>query len=69
MRKEWEAWQPGQWGDFSPAADGQLLRQLGQYATEELQSLSWAIPSSMRGVDAECEVAVTAQYAIQEGQS
>ncbi|WP_327074503.1 helicase-related protein [Kitasatospora purpeofusca] len=69
MRKEWEAWQPGQWGEFGPPVGGQLLRQLGQYATEELQSLSWAIPSSMRGVDAECEVAVTAHYAIEEGQS
>lgn len=70
MRKEWEAWKPGQWGDFGAAVStDQLLRPLGQYANERAQSMTWAIPSSMRGVDAECQIEVTAQYAIQEGQS
>jgi hypothetical protein len=69
MRKEWEAWQPGQWGDFGPTGSDQLLRPLGQYADEKAQSMTWAIPSSMRGVDAECQIEVTSQYAIQEGQS
>jgi hypothetical protein len=70
MRKEWEAWQPGHWGDFGPTVSSdQLLRPLGQYVDEQAQSLTWAIPSSMRGVDAECQIEVTSQYAIQEGQS
>ncbi|WP_230194659.1 helicase-related protein [Streptomyces coriariae] len=70
MRKEWEAWQPGQWGDFGPTVSSdQLLRPLGQYADKEAQSMTWAIPSSMRGVDAECQIEVTSQYAIEEGQS
>ncbi|MCX5056992.1 helicase-related protein [Streptomyces sp. NBC_00452] len=69
MRKEWEAWQPGHWGDFGPTGSDQLLRPLGQYADEKAQSMTWAIPSSMRGVDAECQIEVTSQYAIQEGQS
>ncbi|MFI9468370.1 helicase-related protein [Streptomyces sp. NPDC052492] len=70
MRKEWEAWQPGHWGDFGPmVSSDQLLRPLGQYADEQAQSMTWAIPSSMRGVDAECQIEVTSEYAIQEGQS
>ncbi|MFE9360192.1 helicase-related protein [Streptomyces olivaceoviridis] len=69
MRKEWEAWQPVHWGDFGPTGSDQLLRPLGQYADEKAQSMTWAIPSSMRGVDAECQIEVTSQYAIQEGQS
>ncbi|CAL9550030.1 hypothetical protein SUDANB60_04400 [Streptomyces sp. enrichment culture] len=69
MRKEWEAWQPGHWGDFGPTGSDQLLRPLGQHADEKAQSMTWAIPSSMRGVDAECQIEVTSQYAIQEGQS
>jgi superfamily II DNA/RNA helicase len=70
MRKEWEAWQPGQWGDFGAVvSSNQLLRPLGQYADEKAQSMTWAIPSSMRGVDAECQIEITSQYAVQEGQS
>ncbi|MFC9736710.1 helicase-related protein [Streptomyces noursei] len=70
MRKEWEAWQPGHWGDFgATVTSDQLLRPLGQYTDEHAQSMTWAIPSSMRGVDAECQIEVTSQYAIQEGQS
>ncbi|MFI8446714.1 helicase-related protein [Streptomyces erythrochromogenes] len=70
MRKEWEAWQPGHWGEFGPTVSSdQLLRPLGQYAGEKAQSMTWAIPSSMRGVDAECQIEVTSQYAIEEGQS
>ncbi|MBV2152026.1 helicase-related protein [Kitasatospora sp. SUK 42] len=69
MRKEWEAWRPGEWGDFGPVGHGRLLRPLGHYAPENQRNLSWAIPSSMRGVDAESEVEVTVQYAIEEGNS
>ncbi|MGI5411258.1 helicase-related protein [Streptomyces chartreusis] len=66
LRKEWEHWQPTKWGSsWQTASPGDLMRAAGQYASEEVQQVTWPTPTSMRGADAECEARVTQQYAIE----
>jgi hypothetical protein len=60
--QEWERWDRKQWrrGD-QDQEDGQL-RVPGEYATDEETRYSWATPTSMRNVDAECRAEITRKY-------
>jgi len=60
---EWKNWQRTLWRK-SNRNDNEipLLRQAGDYASREEQHLSWATPTSMRNVDAECQAEITTLY-------
>lgn len=66
LRKDWEHWQPTAWGTQSTSPElGSLMRAAGQYAEENVELSTWAVPSSMRGADAECRATITQQYALE----
>ncbi|MFF4230220.1 helicase-related protein [Streptomyces sp. NPDC001820] len=63
-RKEWENWKPREWG--APGGEAhlnQLMHPAGQYVNEDVEQMTWATPTSMRGADAECRAKVTHLYA------
>jgi hypothetical protein len=65
--KEWRDWDPSRWADDSTdSADIPLLRWPGSYASPERAAHSWQTPSSMRNVDAECEVKISLRYSPQD---
>ncbi|MCA9646680.1 MAG: hypothetical protein KC492_38600, partial [Myxococcales bacterium] len=61
--EQWRRWERVDWQD---AGDGDipLLRFSGEYADRVTQQVSWALPTSMRNVDAECRAEVTQAYII-----
>jgi len=62
---EWRRWQRQYWQGTSQTADEiPLLRFAGSYASPEQKRLSWATPTSMRNVDAECQVEITQLYLL-----
>lgn len=62
---EWRRWQRSYWQGTSQTADEiPLLRFAGSYASPEQKRLSWATPTSMRNVDAECQVEITQLYLL-----
>lgn len=66
---EWKSRQRTRWQATSKAAeDAPLLRVAGDYASPEWQHLSWATPTSMRNVDAQCQAEITQLYLIEEGE-
>lgn len=63
---EWLTWQRTVWsGDSS--GDIPLLRRAGEYASRTAALLSWATPTSMRNVDAECQAEITRLYILDQG--
>jgi len=67
--KEWQNWQRTHWKETSQTAnDIPLLRVAGDYASREWQRLSWATPTSMRNVDAECQAEITQLYLLEGGE-
>ncbi len=61
--EEWNRWQPNRWDDRGRAnQDVPLLRWPAAYASAAEAARSWATPTSMRNVDAECEVRITGLY-------
>lgn len=63
---EWLVWQRTVWsGDSS--GDIPLLRRAGEYASRAAALLSWATPTSMRNVDAECQAEITRLYILDQG--
>lgn len=62
---EWKRWQRIEW---THASDGEvpLMRPAGSYATREEARLSWAVPQSLRNVDAECRAEITTTYLEEE---
>lgn len=65
--KEWRSWDPSRWADDrTDSADIPLLRWPGSYAPPERAAHSWQTPSSMRNVDAECEVKISLRYGPQD---
>lgn len=66
---EWQRWQRTHWqGTRQTADDIPLLRVAGDYASPEWQRLSWATPTSMRNVDAECQAEITQLYLLEGGE-
>jgi hypothetical protein len=65
---EWRRWERLHWD--VPAQDSEIpmLRMAGSYVSRERERLSWAIPTSMRNVDAECEGVITQLYLQDEEQ-
>ncbi|HAJ58090.1 MAG TPA: helicase [Cyanobacteria bacterium UBA8543] len=65
---EWQRWQRTRWQKTSQTVDDiPLLRVAGDYASPESQRLSWATPTSMRNVDAECQAEITQLYLLEGG--
>lgn len=59
---QWERWQYTEWETDHESEDYALLRYAGSYADREAQQLTWAIPTSLRNVDAECRAIVSKAY-------
>ncbi len=59
---EIEAFQSPSWNTRSTDAAPALLRYAGVYAEPVVAQHSWATPTSMRNVDAECKVAISLVY-------
>ncbi len=67
--KEWGNNQRTRWQATSQTAeDAPLLRVAGDYASREWEILSWATPTSMRNVDAECQAEITQLYLLEGGE-
>lgn len=61
--EEWERLSPSRYGDFFyNDSEAPLLYPAGRKPQEEWENRSWATPSSMRSVDADCEANVIANY-------
>lgn len=65
--REWEHRKRSDW-DGSTSGDIPMLRRAGEYATRVAAQLSWATPTSMRNVDAECQAEITRLYLLAEEQ-
>lgn len=65
--REWQKWQRTRWSSFRDDTDAPLLRQSGRYVNPSWEDISWPVPSSMRNVDAECEMQITYLYLNEEG--
>ena len=60
---EWKFWNPENYGEFfGMPQDPTLMHPAGQTPPKEWGSMSWPTLSSMRGVDASAEAAVTRYY-------
>jgi superfamily II DNA or RNA helicase len=57
--RQWEAWQPRSWTSRD-GGDVPLLRRPGEYVNEVDKAKSWSTPMSMRNVDAECQLVISA---------
>lgn len=64
---EWERWLPGEWRRASATSEPGLLYAAGDYADPEERVRSWATPTSLRNVDAECRGVITGIYALATG--
>jgi hypothetical protein len=62
--EEWRRWLPGEWRRQGNAAEPGLLYPAGDYADPEERVRSWATPTSLRNVDAECRGVITGIYAL-----
>lgn len=60
--EQWERWDYSDWTKDGDSDDYALLRYAGAYADLEEQQLSWAVPTSLRNVDAECLAEITKAY-------
>jgi hypothetical protein len=65
--EQWERWEYRDWMARSDSEDYALLRYAGDYASREEAQISWAIPTSLRNVDAECLATVSKAY-IRDGE-
>jgi hypothetical protein len=63
-RREWAAWQPIECGPHPEHEGVPVVLYGGSYADKEKAAMSWAVPTSMRNVDAECRARITTAYAI-----
>lgn len=59
---EWLAWEPATWLDRD---NSPLMRRAGEWVPAPVARTSWAVPMSMRDVDAECRSEITDRYAQQ----
>ncbi len=64
--RQWGKWDYPVWMSDPDSDDYALLRYAGAYADRDEQRLSWAVPTSLRNVDAECRGEVTKAYVLDE---
>jgi len=64
---EWQRWLPGEWRRANTASEPGLLYAAGDYADPEERVRSWATPTSLRNIDAECRGVITGIYALATG--
>lgn len=62
---EWMKWEHTRWEASWQDSETPLIRQAGEYADAQRMQLSWATPTSMRNVDAECMAQVTSLYLLE----
>lgn len=62
--REWKSWERTRWSASWSDEDIPLLRETGAYASRSKEAVSWATPTSMRNVDAECQVELTQLYLL-----
>lgn len=67
--RQWGAWTPDVWEQGLFRNDGArgLMRSPGDYIPSDIRDLTWATPTSMRNVDAECQTEITTRYAAAGG--
>ncbi|NNB93704.1 helicase [Corallococcus exiguus] len=65
--EEWERWKPSLWNSWVPVENPPLLRWPGKYVPRGFEDRSWSTPSSMRSVDAECQVEITHLFEEAQG--
>jgi len=67
---EWQYWERTSWQAMSGGQNQYpLLRRSGEWVPPEAAAVSWATPTSMRDVDADCLAEVTIRYALERGES
>ncbi len=66
---EWQRWQRRLWEGDRWDEDPPLLREAGSYVSSEWARISWPTPMSLRNVDAECQVEITALYLNEGGEN
>lgn len=64
---QWRDWQRTHWSSSGNDQDIPQLRVPGEYASELERNRSWATPTSMRNVDAECVAEITTLYIDDNG--
>lgn len=63
---EWKKWQRTRWSATWDNQDAPLLREAGGYVMPDWVPISWPTPTSMRNVDAECQIEITRLYLLEE---
>jgi hypothetical protein len=67
--EQWRRWQRTDWMADWDSEDYGLLRFAGDYADRVAEQISWAVPTSLRNVDAECKAAITTAYLLGDATS
>lgn len=63
--RQFNRWQRTWWSEHNQQADS-MLRRYETWVTEDMKKISWATPTSMRNVDAECQMDITTKYILDE---
>jgi hypothetical protein len=67
---EWRRWERTSWvASTQEREQFPLLRRAGEWVPPAAARMSWATPTSMRNVDAECIAEVTLRYAMEVGET
>lgn len=66
IRSQWQNWERTEWSADTGAGNPRqgLMRMAGKPASLDSEHLTWEVPMSMRTVDAECQLKITTQYAL-----
>jgi len=59
--RQFNRWQRAWWSKHNEQGDS-MLRRYETWVTEDMKDISWATPTSMRNVDAECQMDITTRY-------
>jgi hypothetical protein len=63
---QWEKWKRTIWDSGEQEKETPLLRYAGEYVPSTEAKISWATPTSLRNVDAECQAEITQLYIKEE---